>query len=80
MSCEQAYSEYLKALNAKTPIEEETTALMLSFVHTAGQPVVPVSGEMFERADRLMRKEKAAVQRFLAARDAWFEAAKRHRD
>lgn len=80
MSCEEAYKEYLEALNAKTPIEEEVTRFMLYFVYTPGEKVKPPSGEMFERAGRLMREERAAVQRFLAAREAWFEAARRHRD
>ncbi|GAG17319.1 unnamed protein product [marine sediment metagenome] len=82
MSCEQAYREYLKALKAKTPIEEELTALLLSLTNIPGEPVqLPMPRhEMLGRAAQLMREKKAAVQRFHAALDAWFEAAKRHCD
>jgi hypothetical protein len=79
MSYEEAYREYLEALHAQTRIAEELTPLMLSFVYTPGQPFEPPSDEMFERAGRLMKEERAAIERFLAAREAWFEAARRQR-
>jgi hypothetical protein len=80
MSCEKAYTEYLDALQVKTRIAEELTPLMLSFVHTPGAPFELPSDEMFDRAGQLMEEERAAIERFLAARKAWFEAAKRHRN
>ena len=77
MTCESLRTEYVEALNAWIPLEDQLKEFALSHIGPDAKPII-VGGAEFEEWGQLIERRDAAFDRYMTAQRAYY--AGRHPD